>query len=65
MMRRDSVISNEELLEHPYDHNWERFSNVIEGYISSLRRKIDTGSPERLIHILRGHGYVLRRSDLQ
>jgi len=64
MMRQGSVVSKEELLEHLYDYNWEKFSNVIEVYISTLRRKIDSGSSERLIHTLRGHGYVLRRSDM-
>jgi DNA-binding response OmpR family regulator len=65
MMRQGAVISKEELLEHLYDYNWEKFSNVIEVYISALRRKIDSNGSERLIHTLRGHGYVIRRSDQQ
>ena len=63
MLRQGSVVSKEELLEHLYDYNWEKFSNVIEVYISALRRKIDAGAHERLIHTLRGHGYMLRRSE--
>lgn len=63
IMRQGTVISKEELLEHLYDYNWEKFSNVIEVYISALRRKIDAGASEALIHTLRGHGYVLRRGD--
>jgi two-component system response regulator PhoP len=59
--RQGAVVSKTELLEHLYDYNWEKFSNVIEVYISGLRRKIDDGAPERLIHTLRGHGYVLRQ----
>ena len=65
MMRKGSVVSKEELLEHLYDYNWEKFSNVIEVYISTLRRKIDSGSSERLIHTLRGRGYVLRTGEPQ
>jgi two-component system response regulator PhoP len=65
MMRGGSVVSKEELLEHLYDYNWEKFSNVIEVYISALRRKIDAGREDRLIHTLRGHGYVLRTSEMQ
>jgi two-component system response regulator PhoP len=61
--RQGTVVSKTELLEHLYDYNWEKFSNVIEVYISGLRRKIDEGSAERLIHTLRGHGYVLRRES--
>jgi two-component system response regulator PhoP len=65
MMRHGSVVSKEELLEHLYDYNWDKFSNVIEVYISGLRRKIDSGGSERLIHTLRGHGYVLRQEEAQ
>jgi DNA-binding response OmpR family regulator len=65
MMRKGAVVSKEELLEHLYDYNWEKFSNVIEVYISTLRRKIDSGDGERLIHTLRGRGYVLRSGEPQ
>ncbi len=54
------VVSKSELLEHLYDFNWEKFSNVIEVYISGLRRKLDDGQDPKLIHTLRGHGYSLR-----
>ncbi|MGH9679061.1 MAG: response regulator transcription factor [Candidatus Acidiferrales bacterium] len=58
--RPRAVVSKTELLEHLYDYNWEKFSNVIEVYISGLRRKIDGSNPVKLIHTVRGHGYVLR-----
>jgi DNA-binding response OmpR family regulator len=58
--RPGAVVSKTELLEHLYDFNWERFSNVIEVYISGLRRKLDDGSETKLIHTLRGQGYMLR-----
>lgn len=63
MTHQGAVVSKETLLEHLYDYNWEKFSNVIEVYISALRRKIDAQAPERLIHTLRGHGYVLRKES--
>jgi two-component system response regulator PhoP len=58
--RSPAVVSKTELLEHLYDYNWEKFGNVIEVYISGLRKKIDSFSGTRLIHTLRGHGYALR-----
>ncbi len=58
--RPRAVVSKTELLEHLYDYNWEKFSNVIEVYISGLRRKIDDRQQVKLIHTMRGHGYVLR-----
>ena len=58
--RPRAVVSKNELLEHLYDYNWEKFSNVIEVYISGLRRKVDGNHAVKLIHTVRGHGYVLR-----
>ena len=58
--RPGAVVSKTELLEHLYDYNWEKFSNVIEVYISGLRRKLDDGSDRQLIHTVRGQGYVLQ-----
>lgn len=58
-----SVVSKEKLLEHLYDYNWERHSNVIEAHISNLRRKLNQrGSQEedtQWIETLRGRGYRL------
>ncbi|HEX4005085.1 MAG TPA: response regulator transcription factor [Acidobacteriaceae bacterium] len=59
--RPRAVLSKTELLEHLYDYNWEKFSNVLEVYISSLRRKLNRNSLAPLIHTLRGRGYVLVR----
>ena len=58
--RPRAVVSKTELLEHLYDYNWEKFSNVIEVYISGLRRKLDQDSEQPLIRTLRGQGYVLQ-----
>jgi two-component system response regulator PhoP len=58
--RPRAVVSKTELLEHLYDYNWEKFSNVIEVYISGLRRKLDDGAPRQRIHTVRGQGYILK-----
>src|SRR6185312_4513561 len=63
--KRGAIVSKTELLEHLYDYNWERFSNVIEVYISGLRRKIDTPAAVKLIHTVRGLGYALRPDALR
>jgi DNA-binding response OmpR family regulator len=59
MHRQGQVVSKTELLEHLYDFNWEKFSNVIEVYIAGLRKKIEGASGHKLIHTMRGHGYML------
>ena len=58
--RPRAVVSKTELLEHLYDYNWEKFSNVIEVYISGLPRKLNEGSSRQLIRTLRGQGYMLQ-----
>jgi DNA-binding response OmpR family regulator len=58
--RPRAVVSKTELLEHLYDYNWEKFSNVIEVYISGLRRKLDDSASHQLIHTVRGQGYILQ-----
>jgi DNA-binding response OmpR family regulator len=57
--RPRAVLSKSELLEHLYDHNWEKFSNVLEVYISALRRKLNREGTTPLIHTLKGRGYIL------
>ncbi len=59
MHRPRVVVSKQQLLEHLYDYNWERHSNVIEVHISNLRRKLDHSGSESLIETLRYRGYRL------
>jgi DNA-binding response OmpR family regulator len=60
MHRPRAVVSQQELLEHLYDFDWEHHSNVIEAHISNLRRKLNQAGREPLIETLRHRGYRLR-----
>jgi two-component system OmpR family response regulator len=53
------VLSKAQILDHVWRYDFGGEVNVVESYISYLRRKIDTTAP-RLLHTLRGVGYVLR-----
>ncbi len=57
--RAGQIVSKAEIIEHLYDFNAETFSNVVEVYISTLRRKLDVDPERSLIHTVRGLGYVL------
>jgi DNA-binding response OmpR family regulator len=63
--RQGAVVSKAELLEHLYDYNWEKFGNVIEVYISGLRRKLEGADSEKLIRTVRGLGYALSCDDAE
>ncbi|HEY5185613.1 MAG TPA: response regulator transcription factor [Actinomycetes bacterium] len=54
------VLSKAQILDHVWHYDFGGDANVVESYISHLRRKIDTTEP-RLLHTVRGVGYVLRR----
>ncbi len=53
------VLSKPQLLEHVWSYDFGGDTGVVESYISYLRRKVDTTEP-KLIHTVRGVGYVLR-----
>lgn len=54
-----TVLSKPRILEQVWNYDFGGDVNVVELYVSYLRRKVDTG-PKRLLHTLRGVGYVLR-----
>jgi len=54
------VITREQILEKVWGYDFMGESNVIEVYIRALRIKLETNDAKRLIHTVRGVGYVLR-----
>lgn len=61
MMRNKGCVLTRDAIEaHVWNYDYMGGSNMIDVYIRYLRRKIDEGQKERLIHTVRGKGYVLR-----
>jgi len=58
-LNHQRVVSRNELLNHLYSASYDFDSNIIDVYISNLRRKVDRGFDRKLIHTLRGAGYRL------
>ncbi len=54
------VLSREKIENHIWNFDYDGGTNVIDVYISYLRRKIDSGFDKKLIHTVRGRGYVIR-----
>ena len=58
MVNAGQVLSKAQILDHVWDYSFSGDGNVVEPCISYLRRKADQGEP-RLIHTIRGVGYIL------
>lgn len=62
MMRNQGVVlSRKNIEEHVWNYDYMGGSNMIDVYIRYLRKKLDDGFDTKLIHTVRGSGYVLRR----
>ena len=61
MLRNKGVVlSRDRIEQHVWNYDFEGGSNVVDVYIRYLRRKIDAGFEKKLLHTVRGAGYVLR-----
>ncbi|WP_433564357.1 response regulator transcription factor [Nocardia sp. CA-151230] len=59
LVNAGTVLSKPRILDHVWRYDFGGEVGVVETYVSYLRKKVDTG-PDRLIHTLRGVGYVMR-----
>ena len=60
MRNRGIVLSREKIENHIWNFDYTGGTNVVDVYIRYLRKKIDEGYDKKLIHTIRGTGYVLR-----
>lgn len=63
MRNADQVLTRTMIAEHVWDFTWDRLTNVIDVYVNHLRRKLEDGPESRLIHAVRGVGYVMRAPE--
>ena len=57
---KEKVLSREKIEQHIWDYNYEGGTNVVDVYIRYLRKKIDDNFSPKLIHTIRGIGYILK-----
>ena len=60
MRNQERVLSREQIEQHVWSFDYEGGSNMVDVYIRYLRKKIDEGFEQKLIHTVRGAGYVMR-----
>ena len=63
MRNSGSVLSRESIRNHIWSWDYEGESNVVDVYIRYLRKKIDEGESHKLIHTIRGAGYMISEDD--
>ncbi len=63
MRNAGRIVSKTMIMEHVWDYHFDPQTNVVEARISRLREKIDREFPTRLIHTVRGVGYVIRETQ--
>ena len=62
MRNAGRVLTRTAITEHVWDYDFDSGTNVIDVYVNYLRKKIDAGHEPKLLHTVRGVGYVLRES---
>jgi heavy metal response regulator len=60
LRNKNRVLSRTIISEHIWDYNFDTGTNLIDVYVNHLRNKVDSGFEKKLIHTVRGVGYVLR-----
>jgi heavy metal response regulator len=67
MRNPDKVLTRTMISEHVWDYHFDSLTNVIDVYVNYLRRKIDKDFEPKLIHTIRGVGYILSagRQDMK
>lgn len=64
MMRNpNQVLTRTMIAEHVWDYTFDSFTNIIDVYVNYLRKKIDRDADKKLIHTVRGVGYILKEED--
>jgi DNA-binding response OmpR family regulator len=60
MRNNNTVLSRAMIADHVWDYAFDSFTNIIDVYVNYLRKKVDKDYTVKLIHTVRGQGYVMR-----
>jgi DNA-binding response OmpR family regulator len=58
-----NVLTRTQIIDHVWDYDCDFESNLVDVYIRYLRNKIDKDEPVKLLHTVRGFGYVLKAGE--
>ncbi len=63
LRNKGRIVTETLIVEHVWDMNYEPGTNVLNVYLHHLRSKLDKGFEKKLLHTIRGAGYVLKEGD--
>jgi DNA-binding response OmpR family regulator len=63
LRNKDKVLSRTEIIENVWGYDFDPTTNIVDVHIKFLREKVETGFHKKLIHTVRGTGYVLKEED--
>jgi DNA-binding response OmpR family regulator len=63
LRNQDHIQTRSQISDHVWNYEFDYDSNVVDVYIRYLRNKIDKGFSPKLIHTIRGFGYVMREEN--
>jgi DNA-binding response OmpR family regulator len=63
MRNPNQVLTRTMIAEHVWDYTFDSFTNIIDVYVNYLRKKIDREADKKLIHTVRGVGYILKEEE--
>jgi len=63
LRNKGAVLSKTVIMEHVWDYHFDPQTNVVDVLVSRLRSKVDRGFDRKLIHTIRGVGYVLKDTE--
>ena len=64
MRNPNQVLTRTMIADHVWDYTFDSFTNIIDVYVNYLRKKIDRDAPVKLIHTVRGVGYILKEERI-
>ena len=63
MRNPNQVLTRTMIADHVWDYTFDTFTNIIDVYVNYLRKKIDRDEEKKLIHTVRGVGYIFKEED--
>jgi len=63
MRNLNTILTRTQIIEHVWDYSFDSLANVIDVFVNRLRNKIDRDRTQKLIHTIKGVGYIMKEGE--